>query len=122
MAATRNSRFDGRSSNFLIFAVSAGVALAVAFFTYQPSPDVAEIEREARAGETVRASPRCLEADRAIVAQLASVLQRNNATDAAILERAIHTLNVARRHCLYTWDGRGLEDYQWLDRWLSAQN
>ena len=119
--AAGNRRFDWRSSNLLIAAVSAGVALAVALFTYQPVFEIAGIEREARAVEPARASPRCLEADRASVAQLAAFLQRNSPTDAPILERAIHTLNVARRHCLYEWDGRGLEDYRWLGRWLSEQ-
>ena len=117
--AAGNRRFDWRSSNLLIFAVSAGVALAVAIVTYQPILDVPGIEREARAVEPARASPRCLEADRASVAQIAAFLQRNSPTDAAILERAIYTLNVARRHCLYDWDGRGLEDYRWLESWLS---
>ena len=41
--------------------------------------------------------------------------------EAAILERANHTLGIARRHCLYGWNERAQEDYAWLKRWLSEQ-
>lgn len=120
--AAGNRGFDWRSSNLLIFATATCVALAVGVVTYQTVLDIPGIEREARAAGPAQASPRCLEADRASVAQLAAFLQRNSSTDAPILERAIHTLNVARRHCLYDWDGRGLEDYRWLGSWLSEHS
>lgn len=115
-------RFDRRSSNLVIFAVSAAVAIAVAVLAYQPTLDASNTGRADRIVEPARLSPRCREADRASVAQLAAFLERNGPTDAPILERAIHTLNVARRHCLYNWDGRGLDDYQWLGRWLSEHS
>jgi len=117
--ATGDRRFDGKTSNLLIFGVPAAVAGAVAVLTYQPLPDVPSTDREARIGQPVHVSPRCQVADRASVDQLATLLQRNGPADAAILERAVYTLNMARRHCLYQWDERGLEDYQWLGRWLS---
>ena len=110
--ATGGGRFDRRFSNLAIFAVSAAVAVAVAILAYQP----------ARTAEPVRLSQRCQEADRASVAQLTDLLQRNRPGDAPILERAVHTLNTARRHCLYDWEGRGFEDYEWLRRWLSEHS
>jgi hypothetical protein len=115
-------RFDRRSSNLVIFGVSAAVAIAVAVLAHQPTLDASNTDRAARIVEQARLSPRCQEADRATIAQLATFLERNSPTDAPVLERAIHTLNVARRHCLYDWDGRGLNDYQWLSRWLSEHS
>src|SRR5262245_44648410 len=112
-------RLDRRSTNLVILAVSTAVAIAVGVLTYQPAFEAQGTDRDARIAKPVRASPRCLEADRASVAQLASLLERNGPADAPILERAIHTLTVARRHCLYDWEGRGLDDYQWLSSWLS---
>jgi hypothetical protein len=103
----------------VILAVSATVAIAVGALAYQPSLDVQSTDRAVGIAEPVRVSPRCLEADRAGVAQLAAFLERNGPADAPVLERAIHTLNVARRHCLYDWNGRGLKDYELLSRWLS---
>ena|SRR5260221_14726424 len=120
--ATGDRRFTRRPTNLVIFAVSATLAIAVAALTHQPILDAPNTDRDTRIVEPVRASPGCLEADRASVAQLAAFLERNGPADAPILERAIHTLNVARRHCLYEWDGRGLEDYQWLSRWLSEHS
>jgi hypothetical protein len=120
--AAGDRRFDRRISNLAIFAVSAAVAVAVAVVTYQPVLDSGTTAREARTAEPVRLSPRCQEADRANVAQLVDLLQRNRPGDAPILERAIHTLNTARRHCLYDWEGRGFEDYEWLRRWLSEHS
>jgi hypothetical protein len=111
-------RLDRRSQNLVIFAVSTAVAIAVGVLTYQPASDAQGGEREARIMQPAPVSPRCREADRASVAQLAAFLERNGTADAPILERAIHALNVARRHCLYDWD-HGLDDYQWLSRWLS---
>ncbi|SEP24216.1 hypothetical protein SAMN02990966_04639 [Rhodospirillales bacterium URHD0017] len=117
--AAGDRRFDRRISNLAIFAVSAAVAVAVAVVTYQPFLDSGITAREARTAEPFRLSPRCQEADRANVAQLVDLLQRNHPGDAPILERAIHALNTARRHCLYDWEGRGFEDYEWLRRWLN---
>jgi hypothetical protein len=120
--ATGARRLDRRSSNLVLLAVPAAVAIAVGALAYQTVLDTQRTDRPARTAEPVRVSPRCLEADRARVAQLATFLQRNGSTDAPVLERAIHALNVARRHCLYDWEGRGLEDYQWLGRWLDENS
>ena len=119
---TGDRRFDRRSSNLVIFGVAAAVAVAVGVLAYQPALDVPNAERKDRIAEPTLASPRCREADRETVAQLAAFLERNRPADAPILEHAIHALNVARRHCLYDWDGRGLDDYQWLSRWLSEHS
>jgi hypothetical protein len=113
---------DRRFSNLAIFVVSAAVAVTAAVLAYQPVLDTGSIARDARTADPVRLSPRCQEADRASIAQLGDLLQRNRPGDAAILERAIHTLNTARRHCLYDWEGRGFEDYEWLRRWLSEHS
>jgi len=112
-------QFDRRSSHLLIFGVSAAVAVAVAVLVHQSTLEAPNADRAAPIVEPASVSPRCREADRATVAQLTALLARNGPTDAPILERAIHALNVARRHCFYDWEGRGLEDYQWLGRWLS---
>ena len=120
--ATGDRRFDRKFSNLSIFAASTAVAVAVAVLTYQPALDTASAAHAVRTGEPVHLSPRCQEADRASVAQLSDILQRNRPGDGAILERAIYTLNVARRHCLYEWEGRGFEDYEWLRRWLGEQS
>src|SRR5262249_36595761 len=110
-----------RVSNLVIFGVSAAVAIAVGVLAYEPVPDAPDTDRAAQIAEPARLSPRCQEADRATVAQLAAFLERNSPADVPTLERAIHTLNLARRHCLYDWDGRGLQDYQWLSRWLGER-
>jgi hypothetical protein len=114
--AAGDRRFDRRFSNLAIFAASAAVAVAVGVLAYQPVPDTGNTARDSRTAEPIRLSPRCQEADRASVVQLFDLLQHNRPGDAAILERAIHTLNTARRHCLYDWEGRGFEDYEWLRR------
>lgn len=111
-------RFDRRSSSLMIFGGSAAVAIAL--LAFQPAPDAPRTDRTVRV-DTASLSPSCREADRATVAQLAAFLERNGPTDAPILERAIYTLNVARRHCSYDW-GRGLDDYRWLGRWLSENS
>jgi hypothetical protein len=121
MAASDRRLDSVRSSNLVILAVSAAVAVAVGVLAYQPELDVPGAYRDAPTANPARVSQRCLEADRASVAQLASLLERNRPADGPILERAIHTLNTARRHCLYDWQGRGLDDYQWLGRWLNEQ-
>ena len=63
-------------------------------------------------------TPACQDADRASVAQLVQVLERNRSTDAPVLERAVHGLTIARRHCLYGWNDLASEQYAQLDRWL----
>ena len=63
-------------------------------------------------------TPACQDADRARLAQFVQVLERNRSTDAPVLERAVHALNIARRHCLYGWNDLASEQYDWLDRWL----
>ena len=112
--ATTDRRFHPRSSNLLIFVVSTAVAIAVGVMTYQPVRDVGHVESDG-------VSAACLEADRESVARLAALLERNGPAHTAILERANHTLSVARRHCLYGWQGRALEDYEWLRQWLNEQ-
>jgi hypothetical protein len=111
-----------RASKLVIFGVSAAVASAVAILTYQPIVDAPNNDRAIRTVEPAVVSSRCQESDRATVAQLAAFLERNRPADAPILERAIDALNMARRHCRYEWDGRGLDDYQWLSRWLSEHS
>jgi hypothetical protein len=111
-------RFNRWSSTLIIFAVSAAVAVAVGVITYQPNIDDQSTDRDVGVVEPAGVSPRCLEADRASVVQLATVLERNRPENAAILERANFTLSIARRHCLYGWHERALEDYEWLKRWL----
>ena len=64
-------------------------------------------------------TPACQDADRASVAELVRVLERNRSTDAPVLERAVHALTVARRHCLYGWNDLASEQYAGLDRWLA---
>jgi hypothetical protein len=119
--ATSDRRLHRRSSNPAIFAVSTAVAIAVGILAYQPMADVHGTDGDVGTVEAVGASPRCLEADRANVAQIAALLQRNGAADAPILERAIHVLTLARRHCLYGWKERSLADYERLSRWLREQ-
>jgi len=119
--ATSDRRFHPRSSNLLIFAVSAVVAIAVAVMTYQPILEVPSVDRDLGVVEPGGVSRACQEADRESVARLAALLERNSPAHAAILERANYTLGIARRHCLYGWQGRALEDYQWLGRWLNEQ-
>lgn len=119
--AIADRQSDRGSSNLGIFAISTAVAIAVGPLTYQPIPDVYGTDRDAGAAELADASSRCHEADQASVAQLAPLLARNGPADAAIVERANHTLGIARRHCLYGWQERALEDYAWLRRWLSEQ-
>jgi len=114
-------RFYRRHPNTVAFAVAAAVGIAVGVITYQPIVDVQRADRESGSNASDGLSPRCLEADRAAVAQLAMVLERNRPANAAILERANFTLSIARRHCFYGWNERALEDYEWLKRWLSEQ-
>jgi len=64
-------------------------------------------------------TPACQDADRASVAQLVGVLERNRSADAPVLERAVHALTTARRHCLYGWNDMASAQYDWLDRWLA---
>jgi hypothetical protein len=63
-------------------------------------------------------TPACQDADRAGVAQLVRVIERNRSTDAPVLERAVNALTIARRHCLYGWNDLASEQYAQLDRWL----
>ena len=71
-------RLDPRSSTLLIFAVSTAVAIAVGVLTYQPIPDVQGADRDVGTVEQAGVSPRCAEADRASVAELAAVLERHD--------------------------------------------
>ena len=119
--ATSYRRFHPRSSNLLIFAVSSAVAIAVAVITYQPVFEVPGADRDVGVVEPGGVSLACREADRESVARLAALLERNGPAHEAILERANHTLSIARRHCLYGWQERALEDYQWLRQWLNEQ-
>jgi hypothetical protein len=108
-------------SNMVLFAVPVVAAIAVYAVTAEPSADIQGANREVGIVQPVRASPRCLEIDRATVIQLTTLLDRNGSADGPILERAIYTLNQARRHCVYGWDDRAFADYEWLRRWLSQQ-
>jgi len=105
----------------VMLAIPVVAAIAVYAITVEPIPDIQGAHRDAGIIQPVHVSPRCLEIDRATVAQLAMLLQRNGAADGPILERAIYTLGQARRHCVYSWDDRALADYEWLRRWLSEQ-
>ena len=111
-----------RLSKLVIFGVSAAVASAVAVLALQPDLDSGSIALSIGSVGPAPMSAACGQADRTAVDQLATFLERNGPTDAPVLERAIYTLNIARRHCLYDWDGRGLEDYEWLNRWLSEHS
>jgi hypothetical protein len=75
-------------------------------------------DRAGVADETVAYSQVCQDADHARVAQLVPILERNQPTDAPVLERAVYALNIARRHCLYGWNDIAGEQYDWLDHWL----
>jgi hypothetical protein len=66
-------------------------------------------------------TPACQDADRTSLAPLVQMLERNRSTDAAALERAVHALNIARRHCLYGWNDLASQQYDWLDRWLAGR-
>lgn len=120
--AIGDGRADRRVSNLTIFAASAAVAIAVAVLAWQPDLDGGSIALSTGTAQPGLTSARCREADRTAVDQLAAFLERNGPTDAPVLERALHTLNLARRHCLYDWDSRGLDDYRWLGRWLSEHS
>jgi hypothetical protein len=74
-------------------------------------------EAAASAGEL---DPRCLAADRAHVALLVPLLTRGAQKDIAILDRAIHALNVARRHCQYGWVEPAMDNYRWLADWIES--
>jgi hypothetical protein len=60
----------------------------------------------------------CAMADRANLALLLPLLERNAPNDVTIVERAIHALNLARRRCQYGWTEMALDNYRWLTRWL----
>jgi hypothetical protein len=62
--------------------------------------------------------PDCRRADSAAAAQLQSLLARNRSGDAGVIERAVHGLNVARKHCQYGWSDKALDSYRWLERWI----
>jgi hypothetical protein len=111
-----------RISNLVIFGISAAVAAIVAVLAFQPDLDAGSIALGTGAVGPTAMSAACQQADRTAVDQVAALLERNGPADAPVLERAVHTLNLARRHCLYEWDGRGLDDYQWLGRWLSEHS
>jgi hypothetical protein len=72
----------------------------------------------AKAASGGEPDPRCLAADRANVARLTPLLVRNGPNDIAILERAIHALNIARRHCQYGWVEPAMDNYRWLESWI----
>jgi hypothetical protein len=108
-----------RLSKLVIVGLSAAAAAAIVILTDQPDLDSASIALGTGSVPLVPLSALCQQADRTAVTQLATFLERNGPADAPVLERAIHALNIARRHCLYEWDGRGLEDYEWLNRWVN---
>jgi len=63
----------------------------------------------------------CQHVDRARVAQLVDILERNRPTDAPVLERAVDGLNLARRDCQYGWNDNASRQYSWLKDWLDEQ-
>jgi hypothetical protein len=111
-----------RISDLMIFGGAAGMAAAVAVLAFQPDLGSGSIALSIGAVGPVPMSAPCRQADRTAVTQLAAFLERNGPTDAPVLERAIHTLILARQHCFSEWDGRGPEDYEWLNRWLSEHS
>jgi hypothetical protein len=68
--------------------------------------------------EPATQSALCQDADRARVAQLVNILERNRSADAPVLERAISGLNLARQHCLSDWNDVASDLYVWLEHWL----
>lgn len=118
--ALNDRRFFRWSSGLAILAACTVAAIAVVAIRANPFGTFEGPVRSAGT-EQLYASPRCREVDRANVARLTAILERNGPADAPILERAIATLNTARRHCFYGWDGRGLKDYESLGGWLSEQ-
>ena len=119
--ARGDGRLERRVSNLTIFAAAAAVATAAAA-AWQPDLDAGSIAFSTGMAQPALTSAGCREADRTAVAQFATFLERNGPTDAPVLERALHTLNLARRHCLYDWDDRALDDYRWLGRWLDEHS
>lgn len=111
-----------RFSKLVIVGASAGMAAAVAVLAFQPDLDSGSIALSTGTVGPVPMPAPCRQADRTAVTQLAAFLERNGPTDAPVLERAIHTLILARQHCFSEWDGRGLEDYEWLSHWLSEHS
>jgi len=111
-----------RLSKLVIFGFCAAAAVAAAILAGQADLDGGSSALGTRSVPLVPISAPCRQADHTAVDQLATFLNRNAPTDAPVLERAIHALNIARRHCLYEWDRRGLEDYEWLNRWVSEHS
>lgn len=111
-----------RFSKLVIVGAPAGMAATVAVLAFQPDLDTGSIALSTGTVGPVPMPAPCRQADRTAVTQLAAFLERNGATDAPVLERAIHTLILARQHCFSEWDGRGLEDYEWLSHWLSEHS
>lgn len=101
-----------RTCGLTLFAL-AGIAIAAGSMV-----DDQQLPRIATPQEPVVVSSACEQADRASLPRLVRLLERNRPSDVIVLERAIHALNIARRHCQYGWTERGLEDYRWLDGWL----
>src|SRR5215813_9256881 len=65
----------------------------------------------AEATEPATPSALCQDADRARVAQLVNILERNRLADADVLERAVRGLNLARLHCSDGWNDVASELY-----------
>jgi len=78
-------------------------------------------DRAELAGDPRSSAHECQDTDSARVAQLIEILKRNQPADAGVLERAVYTLNIARRHCLYGWNDIASEQYDWLKHWLDEQ-
>ena len=107
-SARTQSRWDELRLVASVAAVGLAVSGAVIYASYRT--DLTD--------ETVAYSRACQDADHARVAQLVQILERNQPTDAAVLERAVYALNIARRHCLYGWSDVAEEQYAWLNQWL----
>ena len=96
-----------------VIPVAATIALAigVGFEPHASGPSEVTTER-------VVPSAICQEVDRKAITHLVTILERNRPNDASVIERSIHALNIARRHCLYGWNDIASEQYQWLESWL----
>jgi len=61
----------------------------------------------------------CALADGDATRLLQPLMVRNAPNDAVVLERAVHALNIARKHCAYGWTDTALGNYAWIERWVA---
>lgn len=118
----RDRVIEHRPPSFVLLVAYVGIAIALTDVIYQPILNLVAPLRGAPTEDQVGGPASCREADRAGAAQLAALLERNRRGDAPMLERAVYTLNMARRQCLYLGDERGMEIYRWFSGWLDEQS